>query len=413
MEVMTKLFTVKNTRTRFLISFGLFASVNSIGVLILNFYIPILGLPIIWAISMFVAFSAIELSGKIFYKITSLAIIFLLFIAIDVIVVQVLSILFAVEGTDIVQGQELRMIMVIISKFLFFISSRLFLFLRNKDLNKYNRGYWWVSGLISVISMIVMVAAGYVQINLSYHEDDFFIKLSITTLFIVNVAIYYLILIISRDSITINRNNLINQHNNMIISRYKEMEALEGRIKRIYHDFNNHLSYIEKYMEDKKYESLEEYIKTIKEESTYSADFLKTGNYAIDTILEFKLPLAKKRGIEVIVTGVVPKELNVEDYDLCCMLSNIIDNAIESCELLGEDEERLIKCNFSVYKQYLSIEIINPVRSYEKGFKTRKANKELHGIGLVSVKATVEKNDGFSYFGVDDGQFRSKIMLNL
>jgi sensor histidine kinase regulating citrate/malate metabolism len=89
------------------------------------------------------------------------------------------------------------------------------------------------------------------------------------------------------------------------------------------------------------------------------------------------------------------------------------DNALESCELLGEDEERFIKCNFSVYKQYLSIEIINPVRSYEKGFKTRKANKELHGIGLVSVRAAVEKNDGFSYFGVDDGQFRSKIMLNL
>ncbi|MDR2532763.1 MAG: hypothetical protein LBC82_07990 [Oscillospiraceae bacterium] len=97
----------------------------------------------------------------------------------------------------------------------------------------YNKGYWWVSGIMSVISMIVMIAAGYVQITLPYQEDDFFIILSITALFVVNVAVYYLILRISRDSITINRNNLINQHNNMIINHYKEMEAAEEKVKRI------------------------------------------------------------------------------------------------------------------------------------------------------------------------------------
>ncbi|HHX56897.1 MAG TPA: sensor histidine kinase, partial [Clostridiales bacterium] len=131
------------------------------------------------------------------------------------------------------------------------------------------------------------------------------------------------------------------------------------------------------------------------------------------TILDFKLALAIQKGIDVNIIGVAPQSLNINDYDLCCILTNIIDNAIESCELMRRGNEKKIKCNFSVYKGFLKIEITNSVESYNPSFLTKKKDKNLHGLGLEIIKIVVEKNNGFCYFGTDNNIFRSKVLLNL
>lgn len=415
MEVLTKLYNPKKTSLNFYIGFIVFLIFGAAVSFLISNTVNIVGISAVWGFTLIIIFSALLLKGKLFYKFISILILFLLNLAVDIITAQVLSRLFDSEPTAIVNSEQThRILLIIFSKCLFFIVTRIFLFTKHKELNQYNKGYWWVAGIISVSSLFIMMLATYVQLNLSYQAANIFIVLFVFLIFILNIIIYYLILKISKDNLTINRNNLINQHSNMMINHYREMVNTDKKLRRVRHDFDNHLSYMRKYIQHKEYEELENYINKIKTESEHIASFPRTGNEAIDGILEFKLSLAQQKGINVTVLGSAPQKLDIEDYDLCCILTNIIDNAIEACDLLNDiDEEKFIKCSFSIYKKFLKIEIINPVDNYNKDFTTKKQDKELHGIGLESIKIAIEKCNGFCYFGVEDKYFHSKILINL
>lgn len=416
MEILFKLFGAKILGKHFYVGFIFFLVFSAGASALTSRVIPIIGVSAIFGFAFLMFFSALLLKGKFYYKLISIIIMFMLSLTTDLITAQVLSELLGMTPKELVNSEQIsRVMLIIISKCLYFIISRFFLFFKNKKLNQYSKGYWWIFGIVSAISLAIMMFASSIQLNAHMRSPNtnVFIISFIFLIFIVNIVTYYLILKISKDNLTINRNNLINQHNNMMINQYKEMVNSYEKLKRVRHDFSNHLLFMESYIQKKNYDKLQQYIGKIKDEVQYRTLLTKTGNDAIDTILDFKLALAIQKGIDVNIIGVAPQSLNINDYDLCCILTNIIDNAIESCELMRRGNEKKIKCNFSVYKGFLKIEITNSVESYNPSFLTKKKDKNLHGLGLEIIKIVVEKNNGFCYFGTDNNIFRSKVLLNL
>ena len=105
------------------------------------------------------------------------------------------------------------------------------------------------------------------------------------------------------------------------------------------------------------------------------------------------------------------------ETDICCILSNLLDNAIESAE---KSSEKLLNIEFFSHadRNMLFIEIENSCDN-EPNMKnghllTAKKDKSKHGIGLYSVEKTVKKYNGELYFNYseDTKKFRISVMLH-
>ena len=111
-----------------------------------------------------------------------------------------------------------------------------------------------------------------------------------------------------------------------------------------------------------------------------------------------------------------PDALPYKSSDLCIVLGNLLDNAIEATEKLEDEEEKQIFIKLIYQKKRLLIEIRNPYRgSLKKGrsgdYLSGKNDQENHGIGLKSVRKVVEKYDGTLDIHTENQQFQITIIL--
>ena len=140
---------------------------------------------------------------------------------------------------------------------------------------------------------------------------------------------------------------------------------------------------------------------------------IKTGNPMTDAILNSKISLAKAKGIEVAADAHIPVRLKSSEIDLCCILGNLFDNAIEASMKLPEDK-RLIRVYMDMKNTQLYISFTNFTagkKMQKEGGLFRSTKGEGHGFGLVRIDAIVERLDGYISRNSEDGAFTTEILL--
>ena len=103
----------------------------------------------------------------------------------------------------------------------------------------------------------------------------------------------------------------------------------------------------------------------------------------------------------------------MSEIDLCCILGNLFDNAIEASMALPE-EERLIR----VYMEMKGTQLYISFTNFTAGKKLRKTGKvykstkgEGHGFGLVRIDKIIEQLDGYLSRNSEDGAFTTEILI--
>lgn len=141
---------------------------------------------------------------------------------------------------------------------------------------------------------------------------------------------------------------------------------------------------------------------------------VESGNVSLDAILNSKLSYAQKKEIALNYKATVPQRLTVSDIDLCVLIGNLIDNAVESCEKLPV-EKRFIRLYIGVFREQLYISVTNAtgevVRRLDEEYITTKRGN--HGHGLKRINNTVEKYGGFINRKNEPGVFATEVMLPL
>ena len=132
-----------------------------------------------------------------------------------------------------------------------------------------------------------------------------------------------------------------------------------------------------------------------------------------DAILNSKISLAKSREIPVQVDAHIPVKLRMSELDLCCIIGNLFDNAIEASMAL-KPEERLIRVYMDMKGTQLYLSFTNftaKKKMIKTGglFKTSKG--EGHGFGLVRIDAIIERLDGYLSRNSEDGAFTTEILI--
>lgn len=165
------------------------------------------------------------------------------------------------------------------------------------------------------------------------------------------------------------------------------------------HDMNNHMSVIKYFLENKDYKNMDDYIQSLSKRIVTNKDNNICSNKVINAICLDKCDRCKKEGINIRFDIFINKKLNIDDLDLCIVLGNLIDNAIEACEKIKDKEvQKVIQVSARIYLNQIYIKVINlksnKVEKINGKFLTSKKDKKNHGIGLENVKEAVHKNNG-------------------
>ena len=207
-----------------------------------------------------------------------------------------------------------------------------------------------------------------------------------------------------------------------IVYQNKLMKQQMDEIENIYmtmrgwrHDYHNHIQSLKGYLSLNKVEQMKNYLNELETDLDSIDTLYHSGNLQLDSILNAKLAIAEKGQIRIHCDASIPPQLHVSDLDLCVILGNLLDNAIESCRKIKDPDERFIRVYIGILKKHLYISIINATSETVKQrtdhyFTTKRGD---HGHGLKRVDQVVKKYDGYLNRQNEPGVFATEIVLPL
>ena len=160
---------------------------------------------------------------------------------------------------------------------------------------------------------------------------------------------------------------------------------------------------------------IDEYLDSLETDLNRIDTLIKSGNVMVDAILNSKLSLAANRKISINAKAVVPKNINISEIDLCVIIGNLFDNAIEACLLLDDETKRFIRVYMDLKKDNLYLSVTNSYsgRLQKTGGRYESGKGGDHGFGNISVDKIIDKYGGYIKRRDEDGAFTSEIMLPL
>lgn len=213
------------------------------------------------------------------------------------------------------------------------------------------------------------------------------------------------------------QNELMTKHCNEVQNIYRTMRGWR-------HDYHNHIQAMkvltiqmrENGRNDEPLEQLEEYLNKLNDDLTAVDTVVKTGNVMVDAILNSKLSLMKAKKLPVNVKASVPASFPISEVDLCAVIGNLLDNAMEACERQQAENERFIRVYIGVLKQHLYISVSNSVSGgVKKAGKRYLSTKRSanHGYGLMRIDRIAAKYHGYVNRQNEEGVFVTEVMLPL
>jgi len=202
--------------------------------------------------------------------------------------------------------------------------------------------------------------------------------------------------------------------NKLVKNQIEEVNNVYMTMRGWRHDYHNHMQSLKAYLAMDDISEAKVYLDKLETDLDDINLLFDTGNIGVDAILNSKISLAIHNGIPVDYKATVPKETTVTDIDLCVVIGNLIDNAVESCEKVPK-EQQFIRLYIGQFKEQLYISVSNAtnetVRKLDEEYITHKRGN--HGHGLKRINLIVEKYDGFINRKNEAGVFVTEIMLPL
>ena len=206
---------------------------------------------------------------------------------------------------------------------------------------------------------------------------------------------------------------MMEYQNKILVRQMEEVNNIYQIMRGWRHDYHNHLQNLKAQLRMNQTEEAKNYLNALEQDLEDVYELVDSGNLNVDAILNSKLSMAIKKKIALDYKATVPSQLTVADLDLCVILGNLIDNAMEACEALTSD--RFIRLYIGVFKQQLYISVANAtaevVRKMDDEYITHKRGN--HGHGLLRINRDVEKYGGYINRKNEPGIFVTEIMLPL
>lgn len=266
--------------------------------------------------------------------------------------------------------------------------------------------------MLDILSLLFLLylnrefVLGHEEIRANY----FYIALGIFIFCGIWIVLYNLI------NVTKEQMRFMEQRNKEMIHNYDRIYSEQKKLEQAAHDFKNHVRLLNKYLEEGEYERAREYGRKLGEPLKLFTQKSWSGNTMLDTILNTKIEEAEQKEIKICLDIKKCPQIPVTDFDLCVMLSNLLDNAIEACENIRK--EKYIHIKLGIVNRLFFIRIVNsmerkPKKQGRSYLTTKKDKDSLHGIGLESVRSAVSKYDGTVILNHSEKEFTATISIEI
>lgn len=197
--------------------------------------------------------------------------------------------------------------------------------------------------------------------------------------------------------------------NQMLEQSMNETEKTFMLWKESLHNYKHNIMHLTALANNSDLQGIKNYLEKENDLLGKTLFYYKTDNDTVDIILNVKQKYAESEGITFMVNAEVPKSCKISSADFSSMLGNLIDNAIEASE---KETNPFIEVKIKPVKEFIIICISNKYTGDDMSLKTTKCNnKQLHGIGLHSVRQTVKKYNGEFKVEKSDDIFNAKLMI--
>lgn len=194
--------------------------------------------------------------------------------------------------------------------------------------------------------------------------------------------------------------------------QYEEIKGVYMDMRGWRHDYHNHMQVMKAQLAVGNLTEIGNYLDALEKELDHVDTLVKSGNMMVDAILNSKLTLARRQEISINCKVKVPERISVEDVDLCVILGNLMDNALEACRAIAQ-KERFLRVYMTVNKSQLYLSVQNSAKAEpdfdERNYITKKRGN--HGLGMKRVQAAVDKYHGYLNLANEPGIFAAEVTM--
>lgn len=283
---------------------------------------------------------------------------------------------------------------------------------KNKELNKQQ---WGILTLLALATFLVDVCVYVIYIHSTRSSDGYYAIFAAVLMNVITIILFKVYEQLT-DKAELEMRTMIYQQQAEIYKRQIwEREHTVQEFRRLRHDMKNHLLLAQEFLDECKYKEVSQYIKKLISNEGISPQFIsKSGNAIVDGLINYKASYIDNMNIDFRVEIEMPRDISIPDVNLCIILGNLLDNAIEGVERV-ETGTRNIHLAIKYKKKSLFMSITN---SYNKDIVNEKnsiftSSKPTanHGLGLPSVERAVEECGGSMVITQEGNLFKVTVVL--
>lgn len=184
---------------------------------------------------------------------------------------------------------------------------------------------------------------------------------------------------------------------------YQGLQREQNQVRTLRHDMRNHMAVLQGLLDNGDTGKAEEYLRELLGSAALSGGRRICAHETANAVLSVKLGEMERLGIPADFQVNLPEKLDISDTDLCALLGNALDNAMEACTKVKTPDIRL-RCRMD--KGMLMLMVSNPLSGDEKpGLGTTKADGKNHGFGLPGMTEIARRCGGSLDTRTEDGRF--------
>jgi two-component system sensor histidine kinase AgrC len=260
--------------------------------------------------------------------------------------------------------------------------------------------------------LIPLISMYQVNVLTTYSEQNIYYFIAIIGFLLLNVMIVYIFdSIIERFHLMHENEQLQDQMDYQDANYEKTVHSFKS-IKRIIHDTNQQFLYIEECIRRNDSAAALEHIKVNLNKVEEAYKRVNTGNLVIDALVTNTVNIGQANGIRIDTKlNLYSKEVNIDRYDLCVVLGNMLDNAIEASKKIKMAEDRYMLIKIHSNDSAIFIHVHNHMDNEVAQLHSQKSNPEYHGIGLTNIARLCEKYGGNMTLETQHKVFNNMVVL--
>lgn len=317
-------------------------------------------------------------------------------------------------------ASENRALGGVCSKILILILVRIIMLLKKQsNYEEVSLSFWMANISISLSSLYIVYNIYIEYLSKQGESNKLSMMVSFVLMLLINIISFKEFDKIAMDSEVYHTNILYEKQINFLIASETRRKDFTSEMEKKIHDFRNHLLCIKEYATKQQYDHILRYIEQL-QGGSFEKVTLKSfsGNNLIDYIISEKERIANNSGIKFQTNISIPRNIQYSDFDICIILTNALDNAIEATQKWEIANEKIVYLNMRYIKSSLYIYICNPfignIKLSETGaIMSTKSDIRAHGIGISSIRKAVENYNGFVKISTNNNLFTMEILLYL